>query len=285
MNFTRRELTLALATGLVVLIGLTYWIVSNKLPTIRDADKERQLIERKIEVNKRLIRKQKPLMARLNSIINTLPQHDKDKDVQYELLQEISQQAGNTQFNIIRRIPGDERKVGNTELYELSIDCTYESTLEPLVYFLYNLQAKGAVMNVSELQVKQASTRPDRKGQLKGSFLVDFAYSRIDYTAEPAARAVPPSPAPAPTPTPTNPVTAAPANPNPAEPAPTTAPRSGVIPLPSATRHAQDDPSALAPTQGRTANTGPTLPPPNANSPARPSLPSPPRLTPPSPQK
>ena len=186
MNFTRRELTLALSTGLVVLIGLTYWIVSNKLPTIRDGDKERQLIERKIEVNKRLIRKQKPLMARLNSIINTLPQHDKDKDVQYELLQEISQQAGNTQFNIIRRIPGDERKVGNTELYELSIDCTYESTLEPLVYFLYNLQAKGAVMNVSELQVKQASTRPDRKGQLKGSFLVDFAYSRIDYTAEPA---------------------------------------------------------------------------------------------------
>ena len=260
---TRREVTLALVTALAVLGGLTYWIVSNKVPAIRDAAKERTLIEKKMTVNQRLIRKQKPLMAELNGIINTLPQHDKNKDVKYALLQEISQQAEATQFNIIRRVPGEERKVGNTELYELAVECTFESTTQPLVLFLYNLQAKGAVMNVSELQIKQSSTSAARKGQLKGSFVVDFAYSRVDQpvavpvmnpepTAAPAAPAPvsPPAVIPAPgTPSAPTPILA------PAVPAPTTSgppalPAPPSIPAPSA-------PSIPAPTPAAPTPAGP----------------------------
>jgi hypothetical protein len=257
VNFSRREITLALATALAILAGLTYWIVSNKLPAIQDAAKERIIIEKKIAVNQRLIRKQKPLMAELNAIINTLPQHDKDKDVQYSLLQEISQQAENTQFTIIKRDPGEERKVGNTELYELSVDCTYESTIDPLVYFLYNLQAKGAVMNVSELQVKQASSRPDRKGQLKGSFVVDFAYSRVDQSL---------APAPAPVPAPAAPATPAASPPSATPPAPA-----------SPTNRPPNFPDKTAPTTGTppAVTTPPAIPTPSAR-PTLPAIPTPP---------
>jgi Tfp pilus assembly protein PilO len=193
MNTSRREILLALLTGLVVLLGGTYWIIDNKMPEIREIHQNKENLARLIAKNEHIIRKRVPLEREMQGLIANLPQHPMNKDVKYELLNEITQIANDSSFNIERRDPGKERKIGNFDLYELSIDCDYSTTIGPLTYFLYNLQARGIVMNVTELSIKPRSTRASERGKIKGKFTVDFAFTRSDQAPAPA-----PEPAPAP---------------------------------------------------------------------------------------
>ena len=191
----RREVTLALLTGLVVLLGGTYWIIDNKMPEIREIRQTKEDLARLIAKNEHIIRKRVPLEREMQGLLANLPQHPMSKDVKYELYNEITQIAEDSSFTINRKEAEEERRIGNFDLYELSIDCDYSTTIEPLTYFLYKLQARGIVMNVTELSIKPRSTRSSERGKIKGKFTVDFAFTRTDKI--PAAA---PEPAPAPAP-------------------------------------------------------------------------------------
>jgi Tfp pilus assembly protein PilO len=196
VNTSRREVMLALITALIVLLGVTYWIVSNKMPEIREIKDNKENLTRLIEKNERIIRKRAPLEREMQGIIANLPQHPMTKDVKYDLVNEIRKIEEDSSFSIDRLDPGKERKVGDFDLYELSIDCDYSSTIEPLTYFLYNLQARGIVMNVTDLSIKPSSSRASDGGKIKGKLTVDFAFTRTDKPMPPAPEPIPADPPP-----------------------------------------------------------------------------------------
>jgi len=98
-----------------------------------------------------------------------------DKDVTADSLKEVQRLATMSQLNLRSLEPDKERQVGDLSLYELSITCNWQGSLESLVTFMAHLQARGAVMDVRSINVAPI---PKQQGQLKGSFTVDTAFSR-----------------------------------------------------------------------------------------------------------
>ncbi len=176
MSLSRREITLALATGLVVLLGFSYWIAEERIEQWRANSEEMALYKRKIMVAERSLAQQDRLMQSLTELRDQVPAHRAEKDVTSQLLKQLQAMADKSGLDLGSLKPDKEKKLGELELYELTISCSYSGTLKALVQFLYDLQSQGAVLDVRTLSV---TPMPKQQGMLRGKFVVDCAYSRM----------------------------------------------------------------------------------------------------------
>ena len=174
MNISTREMGLAWVTAMVLILAGTYWFGQPKAKAWKDAAKEREALGWRMKEIDHLLGDQTNVNQRLAALRKQLPQHPQGKDVTAELLMTLERTAQQHGLILLRREPEKEKSVG--DLYEVAINCTWESNLDGLVHFLYALQVQGAILDIRQLTVAPGQGGPDR---LKGNFTVDCAYTRL----------------------------------------------------------------------------------------------------------
>ena len=174
MNASRREIQLGVATAVVLLGALTWWMVEDNITAWGELGDKTQTLERMLVKQERNAARKPELIRQLDEIKSLLPVHAEGLDLKPRMLQQLKQTADAQKIVLASMRPKDEKVAPQTGLSEQSIDCAFEGEFSDWVRFLYDIEAQGPVMAVSKISV-----RSDQKaGRLKGSLTVDFAYAR-----------------------------------------------------------------------------------------------------------
>ncbi len=188
MKLSPREATLALATGVVALFGLSSVLARPVVQRWKDLRREREQWGAEIAVATRLLADRERYAEEAETLSARIPVYPADKKMDVHWLQVMDQLASQTGVRINRRQVGAERRWG--PMYELPIEChDWEASQENLVRFLYEAQFGPALLDVRHLYVmaKQGHT-------VRGRFSLYCAYVKSETTgrAEDAAPRSPP---------------------------------------------------------------------------------------------
>lgn len=173
MKLSTREMTLSAITIGIVVIGVSWLLGMPLVQRWMDAREQRLRLAQQRTVAERLVAMRPRWEDDYTQLRARIPQHGATDPVTAEMLKMIRRLADEHQMSISRIEPDKEQNIG--DLYEVAIDCTWESTLESMVQFLYAVQTQGAILDVRQLTVTPAQGAP---GRLKGTFTVFVAFGR-----------------------------------------------------------------------------------------------------------
>ncbi len=174
MKLNPRERMLTIGALVVVLAAVSYWVGESRYAEWRETARMEEALRQRRVIAERLLDQRDDLDRRMEALREGLPRHSMEADVTSQLLRSLQRTADDHGLQLLRREPEEERRIG--ELYELAITCTWEGTLDALVHFLYALHTQGANVDVRHLTI---APHPGQPAQLRGSFTVDYAYSRV----------------------------------------------------------------------------------------------------------
>lgn len=184
MRLSGREAFLAWFALVAAVLGGTWWWGQPTLKEWRDFSRKRETQERRRRAAQRLLDEQPAVDARLAEVRRQLPRYPPGQDVTAEMLRLLERTAKENGLVLLRQEPVPESTMG--QLFKVTINCTWEGELEPLVRFLYALQNQSVILDVRQLSI---NPKPGQRGQLQGTFALDCTYSREVAGFEP----VPPS--------------------------------------------------------------------------------------------
>lgn len=186
MKVTSRELFLGWMTGLAILVAISLWICSPKVKVWKELTDKRETVARRIEVAERLVAQRDQWNKRLQDVAQKLTKYPADQDVTADYLKILETVVKENGVILSKRQPQKEKK--HNELYELAIDCTWESDLGALIHFLHAVEQQKVTMDVDDLSVSLVA---GGKGRLKGNFSLICLYTRKGGAEPPAAFTVP----------------------------------------------------------------------------------------------
>jgi hypothetical protein len=169
-----REMMLGVATFSAALVGLTVFIARPRIEELSELRARQADLRGRIEADNRLLGQRGDWERKMVEMRELLSVQPAGKNVDVHWLSVMDTIAAKHGVRISTRQAGEERKEG--DVYELPIECKeWQGTLESLVYFLFELQSEGAMLDVRQLVV-----RPGEKGQgqLRGRFTLYCAYTR-----------------------------------------------------------------------------------------------------------
>lgn len=176
MKIAARELNLLGITTAVVLLALTYLVLKPKFREWAEfQEKREELLDRKAQARQYLDSRES-VESRLQAFRQELPSYPEDQKVEADLLPGLEQLADQQGLELTSMKAGLER--GTNDLYEIAIDCRWDSDLPALVKFLYAQQSQGIVSDVRLLVASPSKDRGAPPGRLSGSFTMDYAYRR-----------------------------------------------------------------------------------------------------------
>ena len=172
-----REVRLLIATGITLFAAVTYMVVT-QVTARHDLLEEEWLAERITAAQNENLLNQKPdLLLELESIRSELPVHPSDKDLNSTFSRQLESLSGNSGLRLTGRTPRPEEFLEELDLYQTAIRCSWESSSEDLIEFLYQIQKLGAVANIRELRIQNRSGQAER---LSGTLILEFVYARTD---------------------------------------------------------------------------------------------------------
>lgn len=178
MKITSRELSLGLATLTVGLFGGTFLLARPRLAEWQSLAKTQARLEREMQVDRDLVAKQAEWQERFDALSEAMPQYGLTQKTDVLWLSTIDGVARKHGLEIRRIEAGEERQQG--DVYELPIECTeWEGDLDALVHFLFDLQSRGAMLDVRLLLIK-----PKAGKVLRGRFSLSCAYTRGEPVAQ-----------------------------------------------------------------------------------------------------
>lgn len=185
MIFSKRDFNMVMIMIAVLLLGLTYLLGDPMIRQWRETASVRHQLDENRAMVERSLRTRGELEEKLVSLRATLPRYGTNEAVGASLLQQVRRLADENRVVTTRITPDAEKNIG--DLYEQSIECTWEAELEPLVRFLYAVQVAGAT-----LDIRQMTVAPSQNSMLKGNMKIFFAYKRGDENAVDEAANTPP---------------------------------------------------------------------------------------------
>lgn len=81
--------------------------------------------------------------------------------------------ASTNKVTIISRNINKEQRIG--DVYEMAIECKWESNLDSLVSFLYDIHAEGAMLDIRKLTIRP---NKNKSVELSGNLTIFCAYMR-----------------------------------------------------------------------------------------------------------
>ncbi|WFB37161.1 type II secretion system protein GspM [Kiritimatiellota bacterium B12222] len=171
-----REQRLAIITGLVLLVALSYQLIKTQLTNLKNL--ERRQLNAQVEAKRQttLLAQRPDLIEQLESVRGQLPSHPEEKDLNSELARQVQNLASQTGLRLTGLTPEPEIYYPDLHLYQAAVKCTWSGSSENLVLFLLRLNAQGAVADIREIRIRNRNGMSDT---LTGTFILDFAYSRI----------------------------------------------------------------------------------------------------------
>lgn len=179
MNLSPREMMLVWLTLAAVLLGGSFWLGEPMYQDWKDQRSARSTLHDRQRLAERLLEQKTDIQERWESLRAAMPSYPLDLDVTSQLLRNLQQTADKQGLILVRVEPDEEVSVG--DLYEVSIACSWEGSLDALVKFLYDVQAESGMVDTRQITV--TPTRGN-DGRLKGNMVVDYAYSRSNVTPE-----------------------------------------------------------------------------------------------------
>ena len=183
---------LAWITGFAILVAVTFWICVPQIRVWQEISAKREAVSRRIEVAEHLVAQRGEWEKRLQEVALKLTRYPEGQDVTADYLKILETIVRENNVTLSKRQPQKEKK--HNELYELAIDCTWESDLGSLIHFLYVLEQQKVTMDIDDLNVSLVA---GGKGRLKGNFVLICLYTRQGGAVSPEAAAVPAKIAPA----------------------------------------------------------------------------------------
>jgi hypothetical protein len=172
MKISPREMIMAFATVTLVVFGVSYFVLQPKIGAWKKLVEEETNLKQSIGGYKQMIAQKDYVTARLKKVSALLPVYPEDKEMDVYWMSVMDSIAKKNNLVITKRQSGKETKTGS--IYELPIECReWAGDLDSLVYFLFDLQKEGGMMDVRQLSIK-----PKTKSNLKGRFLLYCAYTR-----------------------------------------------------------------------------------------------------------
>lgn len=184
-GMSAKDRNLLLVLIVAVLYGFAAMVAKAQLENWKKARKTWLSTEERLANERALIAAGGDWRARYDEVCDLMPMFSYERDVATHWLNMMDSVASDNGLTISRRQTGKEVEIG--DVYELPIECKdWEGPIEPLVRFLYDLNAEGAMLDIRQLYV-----RPSNKpGFLKGSFTLSCAYMRGDVVSGPASAPV-----------------------------------------------------------------------------------------------
>jgi len=173
MKISNRELILTLATVAVLLFGFTYWMAGSKITEQREMASEKIRLRRQIELHKRILAEKENWIGKLNELQAQLPVYGRKVSVNVDLPKAIKRIADRHRLNLPLTQPEGENQIDS--LYELSVRCEWQGSLDSVVHFLYDLHAQGIRFDIRQINIKPVAKQ---EGMLKGSMMINCAYRR-----------------------------------------------------------------------------------------------------------
>lgn len=173
MKLSSREAGLGIATGMLLLFGLTFLVIAPKIKVWQERNETRNVQARRIEVSKRLVEDRARWDKRLAELHARLSRYPVATDVTADYLKILERVAKDNNITLVQRKPQKEKRQG--DCYEMPIDCTWEGDLNGLVHFLYALEQENVTMDMEDLMVSLVAGGKER---LKGNFTLMCIYTR-----------------------------------------------------------------------------------------------------------
>jgi len=172
VKISARESLLGLITVSVLLFAGTGILGRSKIEDLKGLRSEQVEVRSSIERNKKLVGQEEKWSERMDKFQNKMPRFPLNKRMDVYWSNEVEKKANAHGLKILRHEVGSEHQEG--PIYELPIECRdWEGSLDALVHFLFDLQSKGAMLDVRYLRVK-----PKDKTIRKGRFSIYCAYMR-----------------------------------------------------------------------------------------------------------
>jgi len=171
-----REIRLAILTGVIMLLGLSYVLLQSQLENLKGLNRRelRAKVERKQQ--KELLDQEPELIEQLSTIKGQLPRHPEGQDLKSEFARQVQNLSNRSGLKLTGLTPDSEKYFEELNLYQSAVRCTWSGSSENLVSFLYRLNELGAVADIRELRLRN---RNGMSTTLSGSFVLDFVYSRV----------------------------------------------------------------------------------------------------------
>jgi Tfp pilus assembly protein PilO len=178
MKLPLRDLVLLGITAVILLFGITYMIAVPKIRNLQALRQDQIALNQRVAMTERLVAQTGQWESRLRDQRQSLPAYPAAKDVTADMLIEIENMARQNGVALLSR--DVEKEVQHGSLFELSVNCKWEGTLKAIVAFLFEIQQKGAMLDISQLTIA-----PNEKRVLRGTFTINSSYTR-----EPSGAAV-----------------------------------------------------------------------------------------------
>lgn len=175
-GLTRRELRLAVATVLILLLGLSWMVVRRnlvRLSEVRDRRNAALLEQRKQQT---LMKRRPDLLRQLQLVRGQLPRHPEGDDLKPVFARQVQTLAGETGLQLTGLTPDPEEELEELSLYRSAVRGTWSGNASQIIGFLVELQRLGAVADVRDLRIRSRSG--DRES-LSGTFVLEFVYARV----------------------------------------------------------------------------------------------------------
>lgn len=173
---TSREIRLAILTGIVLVLGITYLFVQSQ--RVKISELKRQKSNARVEQirQQNLLRTQPQRIQELETIRGQLPRHPEGRDLKSEFARQVQSLSSQSGLRLTGLTPEDEAYLEELKLYQSSLRASWSGSSGQLLSFLHRLHQLGAVSDMRELRIRNRSGMSD---SLSGTFTLDFVYSRI----------------------------------------------------------------------------------------------------------
>jgi Tfp pilus assembly protein PilO len=169
-----RELVLLVATIFIALFGGTAILARARIDAWRDIVEKQDAVRVEIEKSSRLIQARELWAGKFEEHGKKIPQFPAEKQMDVHWLALMDDIAAKRGLTIAKRMVGKEKQVG--AVYELPIEVQeWDGSLDAITYFMFDLQAAGAMMDLRQLYIK-----PKEDRSLRGRFTLYCAYTRAD---------------------------------------------------------------------------------------------------------
>jgi len=180
MNISKREMVLSLITLALILVALSWYVLTSKISEWKEMKEQIAQTEREIRLRKKAIEMSGTWKSKLDVLQKDLLVFQSgDHSVAPDLLKIIKQISRKHSLEITRTQPSPEKGIG--DLYEMGINCTWQGPLKAIVNFLADLQLQGARYDVRSLTISPIGKN---QNMLKGNMVIHCAYKRTPVSAK-----------------------------------------------------------------------------------------------------